>query len=51
MNNEKYTEILKAGENYEFTLKSFNEHKDNIHYIGVLSNKVSIHTVCIFLNI
>lgn len=42
MNNENYTEILTAGKNYEFTLKSFNKHRDNIYYIGVLAMRVDI---------
>lgn len=35
MKNSKYIVNLKAGEDNEFTLKTLNQHQNEIHYIGV----------------
>lgn len=35
MVNDEFVVKLKAGEEYEFTLKTLGIHQDQIHYIGV----------------
>lgn len=40
MKNDYTTILLTAGKKHKFTLKPLNEHKNQIHYIGVYANMV-----------
>ncbi|VVC44103.1 PKD/REJ-like domain,EGF-like, conserved site,EGF-like domain,PLAT/LH2 domain [Cinara cedri] len=50
MNNETYTINIMAGEKYEFTLKTFSERQNNIHYIGISANMDQKNTTQIHMS-